>query len=300
MSSTALDLHQPYISSGPSYQGGSWQRVNRRQPCPVCHKSDFCEVSSDGQTAHCMRIASDRPTAYRQGGWLHQIGFNLPTATAGELLSHRAEKIALTEVTIRHEVIVYLLNRLELNREHQAYLLAEGFQPEQALKLGYRTLPRTGRDQLAREIVELVGPEEARGLAFLYEKKGKGGSRYFQFAAARPDVLLIPIRDMEGRYLGLKGRWTTTDEKSGLEERQYRLLSAGTSGGASLGTPLHIARPEICRNPGRVLITEGEKKADYIAYRTGLVCIGVLGTGNWRATGDDGHLVSTLARLGAK
>ncbi|HEX2914267.1 MAG TPA: DUF3854 domain-containing protein [Chloroflexia bacterium] len=319
MFSAAATLTKNSYSS-LSYQGngykGEWQRVSHRQPCPVCQKTDFCEIARDGQTVHCMRVASAHPTSYRQGGWLHYLQPLRNNITVADLRSTekvftkntetQKEKINVAPVAVRHKAISHLLDKLILSEEHLKYLQTEGFSKEVAYRLGYRTLPRAGRDKLAREIVELVGAEEARGLAFLYEKKGKAGSSYFQFAAARAEILLIPIKDAEGRYLGLKGRWTTIKPGSQEPERAYRILSAGSSGGASLGTPLHIARSVTYINSqdqnqsNHIIITEGEKKADYIALKTGQLCIGVQGTGNWRATGGEGHLVSTLARLKAR
>lgn len=46
-----------------------WSRVSARVPCVVCHKGDWCTVSTDTGAACCMRVQSDRPLA--NGGWLH-------------------------------------------------------------------------------------------------------------------------------------------------------------------------------------------------------------------------------------
>ncbi len=334
MNSAALKQFPDGSSSSISADYKGWRRVSRRNPCPICQHADFCEVSQDGQTAHCMRVSSDRPTSYRQGGWFHSLGAKIGATVADLRPIKEAKKVELAPIEVRHEAISQLLSRLGLSEAHREYLENEGFAPEQALELGYRTLPREGRAGLAREIVGLVGPEAARGLAFLYEKKGRAGSSYFQFAATRDELLLIPVRDIAGRLAGLKGRWTSLNEKTGLSLRHYRVLSAGSLGGASLGTPLHIARPEardqkleirdqvsearffaaaqndkgleVIPPPSSfppqssVLITEGEKKADYIAWATGMVCVGVQGTGNWRAGGGIGHLISTLTALEAK
>lgn len=316
MISAAKHLYQPFTSANFGYSQtfsrGNWARVTKRQPCPICHKSDFCEVSSDGQTAHCMRIASDQPLAFRQGGWLHNIGFAHNEATGADLLPSKINQslntitreslvvLPLASVGERNKAISGLLERLELSEQHQAYLTEEGFSAEKARQLGYRTLPAKGRDRLVRMIIETVGIETARQLAFIFEKKGKADSRYFQFAAPRTEILLIPIRDKDGNFLGLKGRWTTLDEETGEIQRNYRILSAGSIGGASLGTPLHVATPANKPEQDRIIITEGEKKADYIAWRTGRVCIGVQGTSNWRATHGRGHIVFILASLGVK
>src|SRR5690348_2224311 len=52
----------------------NWRRVNRRHPCPVCSHTDWCEVSDDGLTVHCMRQPGDKEIDWRGGGWLHFLG----------------------------------------------------------------------------------------------------------------------------------------------------------------------------------------------------------------------------------
>ena len=51
-----------------------WKRVSIKHPCPICHKPDWCVVSSDGVVCVCMRVKSDKPT--RNGGWLHLLRDN--------------------------------------------------------------------------------------------------------------------------------------------------------------------------------------------------------------------------------
>jgi conjugative relaxase-like TrwC/TraI family protein len=57
-----------------------WLRVTLADPCPVCHTAKNCAVSSDGETAYCRRIQSERQG--RDGGWLHNFdkGRDLNTA----------------------------------------------------------------------------------------------------------------------------------------------------------------------------------------------------------------------------
>lgn len=49
----------------------NWIRVSKRQICPICGKPDWCGISKDGTTVHCMRYESNRPT--RAGGWIHKL-----------------------------------------------------------------------------------------------------------------------------------------------------------------------------------------------------------------------------------
>lgn len=48
-----------------------WTVVTARQPCPICHKPDWCAVSQTTGATNCMRVPSDRPVA--NGGWMHGL-----------------------------------------------------------------------------------------------------------------------------------------------------------------------------------------------------------------------------------
>lgn len=51
-----------------------WIRTNKSRPCPICNKTDWCEISADGVTVYCMRMPSEHPSKSPQGGWFHRIG----------------------------------------------------------------------------------------------------------------------------------------------------------------------------------------------------------------------------------
>lgn len=48
----------------------SWIRVTRADPCPICHKPDWCCVGT--QFVNCMRIESSKRCI--NGGFLHSLG----------------------------------------------------------------------------------------------------------------------------------------------------------------------------------------------------------------------------------
>jgi hypothetical protein len=57
------------------------RRVDRRNPCPVCGKPDWCGTSEDGGVAVCMRVRS--ATEAKNGGWVHIVhGRVLPVRRA--------------------------------------------------------------------------------------------------------------------------------------------------------------------------------------------------------------------------
>jgi len=47
----------------------SWVRVTKKNPCPICHKPDWCLLSVDGSAAICPRVPSERMAG--QAGYLH-------------------------------------------------------------------------------------------------------------------------------------------------------------------------------------------------------------------------------------
>jgi hypothetical protein len=72
-----------------------------------------------------MRIASEHPLAYRQGGWLHRTGFTALEATGADLRPSRINQslnspiensflpLPLAPVSERHKAISGLLARLD-------------------------------------------------------------------------------------------------------------------------------------------------------------------------------------------
>jgi len=54
---------------------GDWQRVSKRQPCPICGKPDWCLFAGDPDrpvAAICARTESDQRAG--EAGWLHRLG----------------------------------------------------------------------------------------------------------------------------------------------------------------------------------------------------------------------------------
>jgi hypothetical protein len=52
----------------------TWQRVNKKRPCAICSRPDWCTYAEGA--ACCMRVKSDKEL--RNGGWLHRTGTALP------------------------------------------------------------------------------------------------------------------------------------------------------------------------------------------------------------------------------
>ena len=49
-----------------------WHNVSRKEPCPICHKTDWCSISNNGEVCVCHRVESPYPT--KSGyGWIHRL-----------------------------------------------------------------------------------------------------------------------------------------------------------------------------------------------------------------------------------
>ena len=50
----------------------NWHNVSKKEPCPICHKTDWCNLSNDGAVCICHRVES--PHLARSGsGWIHRL-----------------------------------------------------------------------------------------------------------------------------------------------------------------------------------------------------------------------------------
>ncbi len=48
-----------------------WRRVSHEVPCPICKKTDWCMITTDGVKAICQRIESTKKVG--EAGWLHDV-----------------------------------------------------------------------------------------------------------------------------------------------------------------------------------------------------------------------------------
>ena len=49
-----------------------WHNVSKKEPCPICHKTDWCSISNNGEVCVCHRVESPYPT--KSGyGWIHRL-----------------------------------------------------------------------------------------------------------------------------------------------------------------------------------------------------------------------------------
>lgn len=216
--------------------------------------------------------------------------------------SRRASENELANAT---DVYIALLALLGLDEVHQRQLAQRGITLNEALLLGYRSIPvdRNQRIKICKQLRQcgydlknvpgffrLPPRQYSKGTwCFGGDKwgfrdiKGEAEGEVYQVTG-----LFIPTRDLEGRIRRLKIRNDAPGEqipealRTRFPERYMAFSSTSREDGASAGAWVHVARPiyQNSKKETQVLwITEGEIKADISALYLGETTLGMPGVG---------------------
>jgi len=203
------------------------------------------------------------------GGWLHYLKPRQDRPVEPILVPVGSAR----KTTAKNLDTVYraLLEEHLLTPAHQRHLVEERQLGAEAIRdrgyksWGYAPQPRY---RLARQIYDLH-QAVALDVPGIIVRKQKG-PEYVTLAGSAG--IAIPVRDVKGRVIAMQIR--ADDPKYG----KYQSLSSASQGGASSGTPVHVARPRGDRTgSGRVWLTEGPLKADIACEGLSEVVLAVLG-----------------------
>lgn len=263
------------LGYGRSGRAG-WTDVSSRRPCPVCGQDSWCQVRADGSIVLCKRVEGDTTKENRDGipYHVHHLTGAPRAAWAAAYVPTPTKDRAAVEVCDRAYRVV--LRELRLDAVDRRGLLDRGLSAEAIEAGGYRTLPREERHRLALCVLDAVGEDLALSVPGVYWKtEGKRGWWTFGGAVG----LVIPVRDADGRVVALKIRAREPGEGS-----KYTSVSSAKHGGAPAATVVHV--PLAATHPRmlllhRLVITEGELKADVATHLSGLPVVSVPGVGSW-------------------
>jgi hypothetical protein len=238
----------------------SLNRVNRRFPCVICEKPDWCSRSATGDLAICMRVERGSTKRSRNGGFVHVLHgrrFVTPRPVVQTLSP------AVADADTRNAAYESLLTHLTLSAQHDEDLRRRRrFSEEAIVRNLYATIPPAGRLQA---IVDVVSSVVALGGVPGFWRESRG----WRLAAAE-GALAIPIRDEKDRIVACQLRTEGSP--------RYRWLSSvGRHRGSSSGTPPHFRNPWDCTRTGAVILTEGALKADLISDRWSVATVGFAG-----------------------
>lgn len=226
----------------------------KRNPCPICRKTG-CGVNS--QIVLCWRVEAGSKERVRSGAYLHlRDGFNpfIPQVITPMDPKAAPELIA--------KVYDSLLDCLLLEDKHSQQLAARGLSEKTIINNRYRSTPTKVDGQIiCRYLGELYNLDHVPG--------------FYQDESRRMNIkgsgIFIPYRDVNGVIRGMQVR---PDRGSA---KYFWFSSIDLYKGASSGSFVHFARPDIARTRKEIYITEGGLKADCIAALGGVGVAAIAG-----------------------
>lgn len=156
----------------------------------------------------------------------------------------------------RHSTYQKLLNLLPLSTEHKLNLIERGLNASAITYGNYRSFSSLSLHLLRNGISS--DDHDVPGIHTLINN-----------CTSHLQGLWIPVRDLQGRISAIKVR------REG--DPKYVYLS---SSGSSSHAPCHLAASPLYKE--KLIITEGELKADVIYCQIGIPAIGVPGVAHWR------------------
>jgi hypothetical protein len=203
--------------------------------------------------------------------YLHRIYNGARTASPQQ---HPARAgVALADPDILHQIYGSLLGHLSLCDTHRCALQQRGLGVGLVEQNGYRTLPRSGRAQVAQRLQQLFGDKLRSVPGFVVKESQRGP--YLTLSGAVG--LVVPCRDECGRIVALKVR---ADDPKDTNNR-YSYISSTSYGGPGPGARVHVPWGVTAPCP-HIRLTEGELKADVAFALSGMPTLSVPGVTNWR------------------
>src|SRR5262245_49193069 len=247
-------------------------RVNRRRPCKICGKPDWCSYTRDGERISiCMRVSDGARKINCHGGaifihddWREEKGIDVRTVTS-------IPQWPIAPIEIRDFVYGKLIEHSPATLYPDALiagekgLLARGLDERHFGNYGGLPACSSDRDRVARLLLQEINdrfPEigSLRGMPGLW--KGGRETHLWKPKDYLGPRLIIPVRDGSGRIQACQMRLPFTT-KNGL--RYFWLSSSNLPHGTGSGSPLHFKfRLADLPHDARIVIVEGVLKADVL------------------------------------
>ena len=265
-------------STSPLVSGG-FQRVSRKRPCRICHKSTWCGYSTDEGTSICMRVRTGSRRTSTNGGNIH-VHTHIGPPSIMSRSAHPAPtlSIPLAPLEIRDAVFRELI-RISPASHYYAELvsgpgglLSRGLLARQIANYGALPPTQKERADLAAALRSFVLTNFS-DYASLYSRAGvvgipgfwqepSGVVHIWKPRTYRMPILVIPYHDPEGFIQACQIRLHSEDIPA--DGKKYRWLASPQERyGTSSGTPIHFTfRPKQFPAGGTVLFTEGALKAE--------------------------------------
>ena len=263
-----------------------YQRVNRKRPCLICGKPDWCSRTADNSISFCARVTAGADRLSRRERWgvfyhdrelLSQPFWKTREGEPRNFYKPQIEDIAPAPLEIRDFVYSTLL-RLSPASNYESLTSGTKGLRERGIENfeDYGGLPCSAseRKDLAAYLRLLLNQnfpafvrENPCGIRHVpgFWIDGKGDANLWQDRDFPQPLLLIPYRSPAGRIQACQLRFTGALKPN---IKRYLWLSLPALNSASSGTPLHYAgwksfgQLDFTAKP--ILVTEGALKADVV------------------------------------
>lgn len=256
-------------------------RVTQKNPCKICGKPSWCSYTQNGELALCMRELSGSTKTARNGAFIHVLNpqhgerVSALSATSISKFGNSGKPTAVVyraDADRTNEVYTFFLDELELTEQHANKLLNERGLSDTtiAAKLYASVPPAWVLADLMKKVRERFG-DNLKGVAGFY----KDENGIWQFNKPQSGFF-VPCRDEKGRIQAMMVRQDITGKNKYIwvsTNPDKEKFKEGTSSGA----PLHFVLPDLVKETGEIIITEGALKADCISEFTGKSVVALAG-----------------------
>lgn len=276
---------------------GELVRVTRAYPCPVCGHDGYCQVTAEGDEAWCMRCEEGSVRVHESTlgmVYVHALGecARLPLPRAVAPLAASPERAPIDLLDRAHRAV---LSQLSLDESDRDALRARGFDTCAIGTNAYRSTCSERGWRVGRTVGDRLGLEVAPripGIVWRYRAEEDPESGWLHWRA--PDGLLIPVRDLEGRIVAMKVRrrddravrygryaYVTSAARPTREGEASRFIDLpGPTALCAVHVP--VAAQALRSKSSRLIITEGELKADVATALLGEPVVSIPGVGAWK------------------
>lgn len=253
-------------------------------PCPRCGGTKRFNICRDGTGAAYCNDCPDGPQVASDGiatiQWLNDWTFH---RTMDEIIRWLSPVpvVADNVAQLRHDVYDALGQTFGLSKKHRQDLSKRGLTDDEIDRRGYWSAPSSPAMQLSKLRKDKGWDRHAIG------EKVPGVFPGGDLALSVRGALMIPVRDLAGRIIGLQCR---PDYPKGTEQskRPKYIWFSSSAHGLSPGAPAHVSMDSASRSPkkGVVRLTEGPLKGDIAETLSAEKTIAIAGVGNWKAAID--------------
>jgi hypothetical protein len=230
-----------------------------------------------------MRESAGSIKKAKNGAYIHVLTPNMssiaPIKTAVSIrddVDGGKKESSKAEADHLHSVYSFLLEEcLKLNPEHGDQLLNRRCLSEATITVNlYASMPNQDALPMVCAAMHERFKDDLNGVPGFY--KDESG----RWKIPPVKGLVIPVRDIHGRIVALQLRPDATWKSKYL---WFSTPPDKFPHGTSSGAPSHFSKPELARNSGFAIITEGALKADIITELSKKAVIGIAGVTSFDA-----------------